>query len=164
VIAVLVEPRRITKLRNSGQTITTNELFAKEDGMKTRLLVFLFAGILMADFAPVVMAHHSFAAEFDGNKEAVVKGVLTKVIWSNPHVYIYMDVTPSGGQTEEWKFETAPPSMLHRMGVGKDDFKIGDMVTMTYCPAKSSDARQLGWMKMIKYSDGHVYVYRDGSE
>ena len=108
-------------------------------------------------------AHHSFAAEFDGGKEAVVKGVLTKVLWTNPHVYFFMDVTEPSGKVVEYSFQSGPPGMLHRVGVGKADFKVGDTVTMTAAPAKDG-TKNLGWMKMIKYSDGHVFVYRDGSE
>jgi len=89
--------------------------------------------------------------------------VLTKVLWTNPHVYIFMDVTESSGKVVEYSFQSGPPSMLHRVGVGKEDFKVGDTVTMTAAPAKDG-TKTIGWMKMIKYSDGHVFVYRDGSE
>jgi len=120
-----------------------------------------FGALLLA--AVPAFAHHSFAAEFDGSKEFVVKGVLTKVLWTNPHVYFFMDVTEPGGKVVEYSFQGGPPSMLHRVGVGKEDFKVGDTVTMTAAPAKDG-TKTLGWMKMIKYSDGHVFVYRDGSE
>jgi hypothetical protein len=127
----------------------------------------LFSGVIAVAalllVAAPVFAHHSFAAEFDGSKEAVVKGVLTKVLWTNPHVYFFMDVTDAGGKVTEYSFQSGPPGTLHRVGVGKADFKVGDTVTMTYAPAKDG-TKNLGWMKMIKYSDGHVFVYRDGSE
>ena len=58
--------------------------------------------------------------------------MLTKVVWSNPHVYIFMNVTNASGKVEEYRFQTAPPSMLHKVGITKEDFKIGDTVTMTY--------------------------------
>lgn len=122
----------------------------------------LVLGALLLAAIPA-FAHHSFAAEFDGSKEFVVKGVLTKVLWTNPHVYFFMDVTQSDGKVVEYSFQSGPPSTLHRVGVGKADFKVGDTVTMTAAPAKDG-TKNLGWMKMIKYSDGHVFVYRDGSE
>jgi len=131
--------------------------------MRVKLIGALVAfGALLLAAVPA-FAHHSFAAEFDGSREFVVKGVLTKVLWTNPHVYIFMDVTESSGKVVEYSFQSGPPSMLHRVGVGKEDFKVGDTVTMTAAPAKDG-TKTIGWMKMIKYSDGHVFVYRDGSE
>jgi len=123
---------------------------------------FVAAAILLIASAPA-FAHHSFSAEFDGSKEFIVKGVLTKVLWTNPHIYIFMDVTEQDGKVQQYAFESGPPSVLHRAGITKEDFKVGDTVTMTACPAKDG-TKTLGWMKMIKYSDGHVFVYRDGSE
>jgi len=131
--------------------------------MRVKLIGALVAfGALLLAAVPA-FAHHSFAAEFDGSREFVVKGVLTKVLWTNPHVYIFMDVTESSGKVVEYSFQSGPPSMLHRVGVGKEDFKVGATVTMTAAPAKDG-TKTIGWMKMIKYSDGHVFVYRDGSE
>ena len=108
-------------------------------------------------------AHHSFAAEFDGSKTFVVKGVLTKVDWTNPHIYLYMDVKGPGGKVDEYSFSSGPPSALRRAGIKKSDFKIGEAVTVTGAPAKDG-SKHFGWLKQIKYADGHVFVYRDGSE
>ena len=108
-------------------------------------------------------AHHSFAAEFDGSKTFVVKGVLTRLDWTNPHIYLYMDVKGAAGKAEEYAFSSGPPSALRRAGIKKSDFKIGESVTITGAPAKDG-SQHLGWLKQIKYADGHVFVYRDGSE
>src|SRR6516162_2224457 len=59
-------------------------------------------GLLVA--AAPVMAHHSFAAEYDSKKPVTLKGIVTKVDWTNPHVYFYMDVTDDGGVTTNWAF------------------------------------------------------------
>jgi uncharacterized protein DUF6152 len=109
------------------------------------------------------VAHHSFAAEFDGSKTFVVKGVLTKLDWTNPHIYLYLNVKGPAGKVEEFAFSSGPPQALRRAGIKKSDFKIGDTVTITGAPAKDG-TQHLGWLKQIKYSDGHVFVYRDGSE
>jgi hypothetical protein len=108
-------------------------------------------------------AHHSFSAEFDGSKTIVVKGVLAKIDWTNPHIAIYLDKEGPGGKTERYTFSSGPPGMLHRAGIRKSDFNIGDTVTITAAPSKDGNPR-FGWMKMIKYSDGHVFVYRNGAE
>lgn len=110
-----------------------------------------------------VLAHHAFTAEFDGSKTIVVKGVLTQVEWTNPHIQIYLDVKGPDGKLQHFTFASGPPNMLHRAGIRKSDFKIGETVTITGAPAKDG-TQQLGWMKMIKYPDGHVFVYRNGAE
>ena len=121
--------------------------------------------VLVAALALVVpvLAHHSFSAEFDGSKTIVVKGVLTQVEWTNPHILIYLDTKASDGKLQRYTFASGPPGMLHRAGIRKADFKIGETVTITGAPAKDG-TQSLGWMKMIKYSDGHVFVYRNGAE
>jgi len=75
-------------------------------------------------------AHHSFSAEFDLNRKVTFTGVVTKVEWTNPHTYFYVDV-PDGGKITNWAFETAGPNTLHRQGWRRDSLKIGDHVTVT---------------------------------
>jgi len=117
-------------------------------------------GLVMAVPA---LAHHAFSAEFDGSKTIVVKGVLAKVDWTNPHIQIYLDSKGPDGKLLRYTFASGPPGMLHRAGIKKSDFKLGETVTITGAPAKDG-AQNLGWMKMIKYADGHVFVYRNGAE
>ena len=109
------------------------------------------------------LAHHAFTAEFDGSKTIVVKGVLTQVEWTNPHIQIYLDAMGPDGKLQHYTFASGPPNMLHRAGIRKSDFRIGETVTITGAPAKDG-TQLLGWMKMIKYPDGHVFVYRNGAE
>lgn len=109
-------------------------------------------------------AHHSITAEFDPSKNFTVTGTLTKVEWANPHVYVYVDVKKEGtSEVESYGFECGPPIMFNRGGVKKSDFKIGDTVTITAMAAKDG-TKTHGHLNMIRYSDGHVFVYRDGSE
>ena len=123
---------------------------------------FVAAFVLLAAALPA-FAHHSVTAEFNPDKEFVVKGVLTRVEWTNPHIYFYLNVAQPDGKVVEYYFESGPPSTLHRAGLRKDDIKIGDTVTVTAAPAKDG-TKTYGWLKMIKYSDGHVFVYRNGAE
>jgi len=117
---------------------------------------------LLATALPA-LAHHSVTAEFNPDKEIVVTGLLTKFDWTNPHTYYFVDVKDKDGKVTTYSFESGPPSVLHRAGFHQEDVKIGDTVTVTAIPAKDG-SKALGWLKMIKYSDGHVFVYRNGSE
>ena len=83
--------------------------------------------------AAPALAHHSFAAEFDGSKTFVVKGVLTRVDWTNPHIYFYLDVKDAKGKVTEYAFSSGPPGTLRRAGVKKTDFKIGVPRTEYHC-------------------------------
>jgi hypothetical protein len=74
-----------------------------------------FLAVLIAAATPS-FAHHSFAAEYDGDKPITLKGVVTKVEWENPHMHFYLDVTDEKGKVEEWKLEGFPPNMLVRQG------------------------------------------------
>ena len=78
-------------------------------------------------------------------------------------MWAFVDVTNAQGKVETYAFESGPPVALNRAGIKKSDFKIGDMVTVTAQAAKDK-SKLIGRLQMIKYSDGHVYVYRDGSE
>jgi hypothetical protein len=123
-------------------------------------MVAIFGLLLLALPA---LAHHSFVAEFDGDKKFAVSGVLTKVEWTNPHIALYLDTKDASGKEITYKFASGPPSTLHRAGVKQADFKVGETVTITAAPAKDG-TKNLGWLQMIKYPDGHVFVYRNGSE
>ena len=76
------------------------------------------------------LAHHSFAAEFDESKGVKMTGTVTKVEWTNPHIWFFMDVKGEDGAVTNWGFEMASPSQLLRAGWKRDSMKLGDVVTV----------------------------------
>ena len=82
--------------------------------MRKSMFVFAAAFALLA-VAPLV-AHHSFAAEYDSKKPVTLKGIVTKVEWMNPHVYFYMDVADEKGKITNWALEMGPPRLLENGG------------------------------------------------
>jgi uncharacterized protein DUF6152 len=109
------------------------------------------------------LAHHSVSAEFDPSKEFTVTGVLKHVDWTNPHIYVWVDVKEDDGKVVTWAFEGNPPGILHRAGVTKDFFKVGEVVTVTAIAAKDG-TKHLGFGRIYKYSDGHEVVLSIGRE
>ena len=76
------------------------------------------------------MAHHSFAAEYDAEKPIKLTGTVTKIEWTNPHCFFYVDVKNEAGKTENWGFEMGNPNALLRLGWTRNSLKQGDKVTV----------------------------------
>jgi len=97
--------------------------------MRTRLVIVVMCAASMAASGRA-LAHHSFAAEFDENRPIKLTGTVTKVEWTNPHIWFFIDVKNADGTVTNWGFEMASPSQLLRAGWKRDSMKVGDEVTV----------------------------------
>jgi len=111
------------------------------------------AGLLLASMP--LLAHHSFAAEYDETKPVKVTGVVSKVEWKNPHIWFYVDVKDPSGKVNTWGFSGGPPGMLLRRGITKDALKIGDVITVAGFRAKDGS---------FNASGGTVLFAKDGKQ
>jgi Family of unknown function (DUF6152) len=102
----------------------------------TNKLVALLAGIVSTAVAGPVLAHHSFAAEFDANSPIELTGTVTKIEWMNPHTYFYMDVENDNGDIESWALELGSPNGLMRRGWTRNSLQIGNFVSVSGTRAK----------------------------
>ena len=97
-------------------------------------LILVFCVLLSA--APAG-AHHAFATEFDAKKPVTIKGFVTKIEWTNPHVWFYLNIKNDSGVTENWGFEMGGPNGLRNSGWTRDTMKIGDEVIVEGSLAKN---------------------------
>ena len=104
-------------------------------------------GVVLA--APGVIAHHSFAAEFDAAKPLTLKGVVTKIEWANPHTYFYMDVS-EGDKVTNWGMEMGSPNGLMRQGWTRNTLHVGDEVSVEGSQAK--DGTHVGNARVVTLS------------
>jgi hypothetical protein len=96
---------------------------------KTGLLMAV-AGILLSAVAPV-FAHHAFSAEFDQSKPIKLTGEITKLEWTNPHAWLFVDVKGPDGKVVNWRLEMGAPNALLRAGWSRSDIKPGTPVTIS---------------------------------
>ena len=106
--------------------------------------------ILLAPAA--VLAHHAYTAEFDTTKPVKLTGVLTRLEWSNPHIWIYLDVKDDQGKVTNWGFSASPPGMLTRRGITKNSLKTGEVLTISGHRAKDGSNNASG--NIVTKADG----------
>jgi len=117
---------------------------------KTGRLVAL-AVILLSAAVPVI-AHHAFSAEFDQSKPVKVSGEITKLEWTNPHAWIFIDVKGPDGKLVPWRFEMGAPNALLRAGWSKSDIKAGTAVTVSGFMARAGGS--VGNAFQVRLPDG----------
>lgn len=97
-------------------------------------------------------AHHSYSAEFDVSKPVKLTGVLTRIEWTNPHIWVYLDVKDENGKLTNWGFSASPPGMLTRRGITKQSLKLGEVLTIAGHRAKDGSNNASG--NIVTFADG----------
>jgi hypothetical protein len=117
--------------------------------MKACATTLMGLGVALVLAAAPVAAHHSFAAEFDAAKPVTIKGKVTKIVWANPHVWIYLNVPDQTGKIVNWGFEMGAPHQVRGRGWDRDTLKAGDEIIVDGSLARDGsprmNARNVTW-------------------
>ncbi len=117
--------------------------------MKNIKSVLVVCGLALMGAATHAVAHHSFAAEFDSNKPVTIQGTVTRIAWTNPHVWIYMNVKDEQGKMVNWGFEMGAPHQVRGRGWDRDTLKAGDEIIAEGSLARDGsprmNARNVTW-------------------
>jgi hypothetical protein len=126
--------------------------------MRHRLLGVSMVVVAVLATASVLSAHHSVAGQFDTSKQVTLKGVISKVDWVNPHIYLHLDVKGDDGQMTTWALGTVPTAMARKGGLTRESIagQPGEILTIECNPARDG-TKHLGWVKNITYADGRKY-------
>ncbi len=111
--------------------------------MRATRLLFVCASMVLGA-AATAAAHHAFAAEFDSTKPVKFTGTVTKMLWVNPHAWIYVDVKKDDGTVEEWMIEAGTPNTLLRRGFTKESLQPGTEIVVDGYQAKDGARRANG--------------------
>ena len=132
--------------------------------MKPNVLGALLAASALSWPATPLMAHHSFAAEFDSNKPVTLTGTITKVEFQNPHIYFYIDVKQADGRVVNYAVAGGTPNQLRRQGWGRDSLKIGETVTVQGFSARKPDVLVVNGRTVILADGRRVFGFSGADE
>jgi Family of unknown function (DUF6152) len=120
-----------------------------------RRVMLVTAALALTASALPAMAHHAFAAEYDGDKPLDLNGVVTKARWVNPHSWLYFDVKSTDGTVINWGVELAAPNALATKGIIKADLIPGAHVHIKGFLSKNGGA--WGYASSITLADGRSF-------
>ena len=120
------------------------------NGTHLRLVAAAAAATMLT--ASPLAAHHSFVAEYDRNQPVKVMGTVTKVEWTNPHIWFFVDVKDDAGKVTNWGFSGGPPGVLQRRGIPRNALKVGDMVVVQGFRARDGSSNASGGS--VTFADG----------
>jgi hypothetical protein len=103
-----------------------------------------------------LVAHHAVSAEFNADKVITLKGVVSKVDWVNPHIFVYLDVKDDSGKVTTWRLQSLPPLFFKGSGLTKEKLLDGTDTTVTAYPAKDG-TEAFGFLLKLSYPDGRFY-------
>ena len=130
--------------------------------MRVRLRA-LAAFAVLASSSGTVTAHHSFAAQYDANKPVTLKGIVSKVEWTNPHARFYVDVRDESGAVTNWNLELASPNVLVRNGWSRKSLNVGDEIVVEGSLAK--DGSKMANARVVRLADGRrVFAGSSGGD
>ena len=115
-------------------------------------VVGVMVGLWLAALSVSLQAHHAFAAEFDAKKPVHFEGTITKMEWTNPHVWLHMDVKKPDGSMENWAFEAGTPNVLFRRGFKKESLLPGTEIAIDGYQSKDGSHRANG--RDLTFADG----------
>jgi len=118
--------------------------------MKTQLALIVGATLLVLTAS--AYAHHPFSSEYDWTKPVTITGTVSKVEWTNPHAFLYIDGKDQNGQMKHWTLEMGNPAALTRAGWNRNTLKMGDQITVDAWLAKDKDDKAN--VKSVKLPDG----------
>ena len=120
--------------------------------LNTRAALAAACGLLA--LAMPMLAHHAFPAEFDVDKPVTLTGIVSKLDWINPHVYVYVDIRDSKGKVTTWSLESWPTGILRKSGIAREMLKVGTPITILAYRAK--DGSNLAYIRRYTWEDGHA--------
>jgi hypothetical protein len=117
--------------------------------MKSRTSILLVMGICLLVTSAPTLAHHAFSAEFDSSQPLTIQGNVTRIAWTNPHVWIYMNVEDENGKLVNWGFEMGAPHQVRGQGWDRTTLTAGDEIIVEGSRARDGsfrmNARSVTW-------------------
>jgi hypothetical protein len=120
--------------------------------MKGRIL--MLSAVMVLGTAGPALAHHSFTAEYDSTKKTSVEGVVTELVWRNPHSFMRIDVAGKDGATTSWALEWGSVSQLSHEQITRTTLKPGDHILVDGSPARDAAAHRMLIGSIKRPSDG----------